>query len=594
MDCLKSIPVFVAFALLALPCPAVHAAAKPCRLARVAEVAVSMDGLSPVLATRINGADARFRLDSGAFWSSITVAAAQQYGLKVDRDRLPGLRVRGAGGVAYPSVATVKEFTIFGIPVRNVDFLVFGSEVGGGAVGLIGQNILRWADIEYDLAHGAIRFFKSENCARSDLAYWVKPGGAYSAMSIEPASPQEPHTMGEAYLNGEKIRVMFDSGAATSLVDTHAASRAGITPQTQGATPAGVSWGIGRHAVPTWVAEFGNFKVGDEEIHHARLRFGRLGDDADMLLGADFLLSHRIYVSNSQHKLYFTYDGGPVFDLRPRPDAAQPGQDAAAQTAASVGEPADAAAFARRASIAAARMDLDHALADLTRACELAPAEPSYVFERGRVHFQRGEAGLALDDFNRTLQLQPGHLEALIWRAMLHVRARDLPAALTDLDTADRVAPKPADFRLRMADLYIDAGRPVAAIAQYDQWIDVHRDDAKLPWALNGRCWAQALTGEQLDRALKDCSAAIRLAPKAASIRDSRGLVYLRMGKLDKAIDDYDAALAQNPKIGWSLYGRGIARLRKGLKSAGEADLAAASAVEPGIADEARRYGIAP
>ena len=34
-----------------------------------------------------------------------------------------------------------------------------------------------------------------------------------------------------------------------------------------------------------------------------------------MLLGADFFLSHRILVSNSQHKLYFTYNGGPVFQL---------------------------------------------------------------------------------------------------------------------------------------------------------------------------------------------------------------------------------------------------------------------------------------
>ena len=32
-----------------------------------------------------------------------------------------------------------------------------------------------------------------------------------------------------------------------------------------------------------------------------------------MLLGADFLRSHRVLVANSQRKLYFTYSGGPVF-----------------------------------------------------------------------------------------------------------------------------------------------------------------------------------------------------------------------------------------------------------------------------------------
>jgi hypothetical protein len=32
----------------------------------------------------------------------------------------------------------------------------------------------------------------------------------------------------------------------------------------------------------------------------------------DMIIGADFFLSHRIYVASSQHKLYFTYNGAGV------------------------------------------------------------------------------------------------------------------------------------------------------------------------------------------------------------------------------------------------------------------------------------------
>ena len=38
-----------------------------------------------------------------------------------------------------------------------------------------------------------------------------------------------------------------------------------------------------------------------------------------MLIGADFFLSHRVYVANSQRKLYFTYNGGPVFNLTAGP-----------------------------------------------------------------------------------------------------------------------------------------------------------------------------------------------------------------------------------------------------------------------------------
>ena len=52
-----------------------------------------------------------------------------------------------------------------------------------------------------------------------------------------------------------------------------------------------------------------------------------------MLLGTDFLRSHRVLVSHSQRKIYFTYAGGPVFsiddpiELPPEP-AKAPAKDA--------------------------------------------------------------------------------------------------------------------------------------------------------------------------------------------------------------------------------------------------------------------------
>jgi hypothetical protein len=78
--------------------------------------------------------------------------------------------------------------------------------------------------------------------------------------------------------------------------------------------PAGQGSGLGSRWVETWIATFPSLKIGDEEIRNARLRFADLGE-IDMLLGADFFLSHRIYVASSKGKLYFTYNGGPVFNL---------------------------------------------------------------------------------------------------------------------------------------------------------------------------------------------------------------------------------------------------------------------------------------
>jgi tetratricopeptide (TPR) repeat protein len=134
----------------------------------------------------------------------------------------------------------------------------------------------------------------------------------------------------------------------------------------------------------------------------------------------------------------------------------------------------------------------------------------------------------------------------------------------------------------------------VHAIAQYDLWIAAHRGEIKFASALNSRCWARALLGQELDKALNDCNAAVRTDPKTAQFLDSRGLVWLRRGDYKKSKADYDAALSLNPKLAWSLYGRGLDQLRLGNAGAGQADLAAATALRPKIAEEAGKFGIAP
>jgi len=602
-----------------------------CKLAKLIELPVTMDGRRPTVPTKINGADALFTLDSGAFWSLLSPASAAQYKLRLDSKSYPGLSIGGVGGSAAVSIATVAQFTIFGIPLNHVDFLVGGGEPGQGTVGIIGQNLLRFADVEYDLAHGVIRFFKPDGCRKADLAYWVGNGEPYSLMDIEWATAQSPHTIGAAYLDGVKIRVIFDSGAANSLVGLRAAERAGVKPGGAGVAPSGESLGVGRRTVQTWVATFQDLKIGDEEVRNARLRFGDIGPHADMLLGVDFFLSHRIYVASSQNKLYFTYNGGPVFNLSAPSSAARGPVPATTPSAASsvvedsatspreppgdesrtfssepadassaspppipTGEPTDAAGFARRGAAFAARNDFEHALHDFARACELAPNEADYFYQRGLARLGNKQPQLALSDFDQALTLKPDHVPALVSRGALRLANHDVSAAATDLDAADRAAPKEADIRLRLATLYVGADRLPQAIAQYDLWIAVHADDARIARAYNGRCRTRAFWGQQLDRALRDCNAALRTYPQIASFLDSRGLVYVRTGKLDKAIADYDAALHINPRAAWSLYGRGVAKLHKGMTAAGQADIAAAAAINPHLAERAQRFGIGP
>ncbi len=359
-----------------------------------------------------------------------------------------------------------------------------------------------------------------------------------------------------------------------------------------------MSYGVGKEFFATYLAPVSSFKIGQEEIRNTRIRIGDIElSSADMLIGADFFLSHRIFVANSQRKLYFTYNGGPVFNLS---TTSLPPVDAAAAAAP---RPADADAesaadFSRRGAAFAARQQFDQALVALNRACELAPQEAEYAYLRGRVYRQLKQPDAAKADFDRALKLKRDDVEILMARAELEVERGEKAPAEADLAAADAASPRQADVRFQMAAVYERLERLMPAVVQLSQWIDAHADDARMPVALNSRCRLRALADTQLPLALKDCNAALKSADKAtplyARIADSRGLVFLRMNDYDRSIADYDASLKINPKNVSSLYGRGIARLRKQQTAVGMADIESAEAIGPQTAQDLERWGITP
>jgi tetratricopeptide (TPR) repeat protein len=329
-----------------------------------------------------------------------------------------------------------------------------------------------------------------------------------------------------------------------------------------------------------------------------------------MLIGADFFLSHRIYVASSQRKVYFTFNSGPVFDLAVHaPQVAEEGSDEEEPASADgdspqpqvpAGEPTDAAGFSRRGAAFAARRDFPHAIEDLTRACGLAPTEPEYFYERGRAYLGNRQPVLAIADFDRVIQLKPDHVPALVTRAAMNLTRLEQTGrgsdgdALADLNKASAAAPKEDDVHFQIGTLYSRAGAFGLAIEQYDLWLDEHPPEGRTPDAHALRCRSRAMLGLELDKALSDCNRAVRARNDAPLFLDSRGLVYLRMGNYDKAIADYDAVLKIQPRSPWALYGRGLARLHEGQAAAGRADIAAAKASAPRVVAEATRRGLTP
>lgn len=561
-----------------------------CKLNALLNLPVVIEDSRALVSVQINDRDERLILDSGAFYSLLSPGKAAELKLALHMAPYQLSYTEGVGGSASMSVATVRKFAIGKMEVQNMEFFVGGNELQNAA-GLLGQNALRFGDVEYDLAKGLVRVFKPEGCAKADLAYWAGTQDS-SVIEIDAITPLKPHTIGVAHLNGERIRVVFDTGATWSFLSRRAAERAGVKRGDPGVTDSGTAVGVGRHKVESWIGHFASFKIGNEEIQNARLRIGDADlRDWDMLLGMDFFLSHHLFVSNSQHRLHFTYNGGPVFNLSSiHPAQATPADPPAATSVDNL----TAAEYARRGTASAARREYAAGIADLTRAVELDASSYDYRYELAMVRSQSGDQAGALNDLDGALGLKPDAVAGLLARGSLHLRLKQLTPAIADLDSADRLLGPGSNERRQLALLYEQARLGDRAIHQNDLWLTAHSADVAVPEVLARRCSEELLLPAPQDRAVADCDRAVKENRHSADVLFARGYVHLQRGDYARAIADLDAALALNPNQALALYVRGCARQRAGSVAAGQADLDAAHRLDASVAERAQAIAVQP
>ena len=84
----------------------------------------------------------------------------------------------------------------------------------------------------------------------------------------------------------------------------------------------------------------------------------------------------------------------------------------------------------------------------------------------------------------------------------------------------------------------------------------------------------------------------IKLEPDLAKNYIDRGWIYVLQNDLDHAMEDFTAALKLQENNASALVGRGLVKSRKGKATDGSADIALAVKLEPGIVDEIKKLGV--
>jgi hypothetical protein len=305
------------------------AARAACRLIGEAEIPVVVERGRVLIPSEVNGQKVYFIFDSGAARSLLFRDAADRLKVPTHNVRTADVgEVYGIGGNVALRWGDIGELKLGALSMPHAGMLVgSGGFERPDVAGLIGYDVFARHDLELDLAHSMMRLLKTPGCSDDEMDYWRAP---YAVAALHTHSSFDLQSYVDVQLNGVQVEAELDTGAPRSTVTLSGAAHAGVRPGSPDVTPIGQVGGVGGGGTPVWSARFSSFQIGDEKISNptltmadlfARTTASHIGsavpvqfEEPGMLLGFDFFRAHRVIISRDHQKLYFSYNGGPIFE----------------------------------------------------------------------------------------------------------------------------------------------------------------------------------------------------------------------------------------------------------------------------------------
>ena len=262
----------------------------------------------------VNGIASHFLLDTGAERSMVTPGAVRR--LHLARDKWVATTMRGIGGIVEHPNANPRSLTLGGVPlqrrtVTHDTSLTVGAlpltEIAGERVsGLLGRDFLAPFDLELDARAGRLTLYTVHGCGGPFLP-WKQP-----YVAIPSQQPIGSAMVLPVQIDGVRLQALLDTGASASLLTKRGMIRLGLTPARMAKDAAAHARGIGPQAAITHRHRFATMRIGAELMRDPQLWAApvRVVPFVDMLLGADWLGTHRVWISFATSQVFVA--AGPI------------------------------------------------------------------------------------------------------------------------------------------------------------------------------------------------------------------------------------------------------------------------------------------
>jgi Aspartyl protease len=263
--------------------------------------------LAPVV---VNGVTGNFILDTGAQRTVVTPDAVSHFGLALDE--WTATTMLGIGGIERRRDADPRSVELGGVALhrrslaRDATLRVATlprTMAGGQQIdGLLGRDFLSLFDLDLDFPRRTLTLYDVDGCAGRFLP-WTEP---YLSVVVE--NPAESALVVPLAVDGVPLRALLDSGTSQSLVSRSGMARLQLSLEQLQDDPSPLVSGAGPHPVIMRQHKFRTLEIGSQSFAGPVFLVASilLPYNSDMLLGGDWLLGRRVWISYATKQLFAT------------------------------------------------------------------------------------------------------------------------------------------------------------------------------------------------------------------------------------------------------------------------------------------------